>query len=78
MATSEIEMGIIRGKRQTMISVSTWISEKVRLARETACGENSALVLELTLASLEGLLRKMEGQIRDGVRTLDCGDFLPE
>lgn len=78
MATSEIEMGIIRGKRQTMISVSTWIEKKVRLARETSRSENSGLVLELVLGALEGLKGSIDRQVSNGVRTLDCGDFLPE
>ena len=78
MATSEIEMGIIRGKRQTMISVSTWIEKKVRLARETSRSENSGLVLELVLGALEGLKGSIDRQVGNGVRTLDCGDFLPE
>lgn len=78
MATSEIEMGIIRGKRQTMISVSTWIEKKVRLARETSRSENSGLVLELVLGALEGLKGSIDRQVSGGVKTLDCGDFLPE
>lgn len=78
MATSEIEMGIIRGKRQTMISVSSWIAKKVRLARETSRSENSGLVLELVLGALEGLKGSIDRQVSGGVKTLDCGDFLPE
>lgn len=79
MINDELETGIIRGKRQTMISVSSWIAKKVRLARETAQGcENGGLVLELMLGALESLRESIDRQVSDGVCTLDCGDFLPE
>ena len=78
MATSEIEMGIIRGKRQTMISVSTWIGKKVELTRNTAGTVDKGLILDLLLGALEGLKGSIDRQVSDGVCTLDCGDFLPE
>ena len=78
MATSEIEMGIIRGKRQTMISVSTWIGKKVELTRNTAGTIDKGLILDLLLGALEGLKGSIDRQVNGGVKTLDCGDFLPE
>lgn len=78
MATSEIEMGIIRGKRQTMISVSTWIGKKVELTRKTAGTVDKGLILDLLLGALEGLKGSIDRQVNGGVKTLDCSDFLPE
>lgn len=78
MKTNELEMGIIRGKRLTMISISSWIGKKVELARETAGTAGSGLVLELTLGALENLQNRINSQVSNGVNTLDCSDFLPE
>lgn len=78
MYNSELETGIIRGKRQTMLSVSRWIGRRVELARKSVGSVDSALLLELTLGALESLQGKIDRQVSDGVRTLDCSDFLPE
>ena len=78
MATSEIEMGIIRGKRQTMLEVSRWIGKKVELTRKTAGTVDKGLILDLLLGSLDNLKGSIDRQVGNGVRTLDCGDFLPE
>ena len=78
MKPNELETGMIRGKRLTMISVSSWIGKKVELARKTARNADSGLVLELTLGALENLQNRINRQVRNGVVTLDCGDFLPE
>jgi hypothetical protein len=78
MYNSELETGIIRGKRQTMMSVSSWIAKKVELARSSTGTADSGLVLELMLAALDTLRQKIDGQVSNGVKTLDCSDFLPE
>lgn len=78
MQNTELETGILSGKRQTMVSVSYWIGGKVELARRTSETEDAGKVLELTLFALETLKRKIDGQLRKGVNTIDCSDFLPE
>lgn len=78
METNELETGIIRGKRKTMISVSSWLSRRLELARRTSATEDPGKVLELTLLALDTLCSKMDEQIRNGVKTIDCSDFLPE
>lgn len=78
MNRTELETGMLSGKRQTMLSVSGWISEKIRIARASAEKLDSATVLSLTLAALETLKDRMDSQLKNGVDTLDFGDFLPK
>lgn len=78
METKELETGMIRGKRQTMVTVSSWIADKVELARATSRTESAEKVLELTLVALNALKKKIDAQLLDGVKTIDCADFLPE
>lgn len=78
MYRSELETGIIRGKRQTMISVAYWIERKVELARKTSGTDNAGLVLELTLCAFSTLKEKIDEQVKNGVNTIDCSDFLPK
>ncbi len=75
---NELETGIIRGKRQTMVSVSSWIGDKVELARDTSRTESADKVLELTLLALDSLKKRIDAQLHSGVKTIDCEDFLPE
>lgn len=75
---TELETGVIRGKRQTMVSVSSWIGSKVELAKRTARTEDADKVLELTIVALNALKKKIDKQLHDGVKTTDCRDFLPE
>lgn len=75
---NELEIGMIRGKRQTMVSVSSWIADKVELARRSSRTEDSGKVLELTLLALDALKQKIDAQLYRGVNTLDCSDFIPE
>ena len=78
METNERETGMIRGKRQTMVTVSSWIADKVELARATSRTESAEKVLELTLVALNALKKKIDAQLLDGVKTIDCADFLPD
>ena len=78
METNELETGMIRGKRQTMVTVSSWIADKVELARATSRTESAEKVLELTLVALNALKKKIDAQLLDGVKTIDCADFLPD
>ena len=75
---NELETGMIRGKRQTMVTVSSWIADKVELARHTSRTESAEKVLELTLVALNALKKKIDAQLLDGVKTIDCADFLPD
>lgn len=75
---NELETGMIRGKRQTMVTVSSWIADKVELARATSRTESAEKVLELTLVALNALKKKIDAQLLDGVKTIDCADFLPD
>lgn len=75
---NELETGMIRGKRQTMVTVSSWIADKVELARATSRTESADKVLELTLVALNALKKKIDKQLLDGVKTIDCADFLPD
>ena len=75
---NELETGMIRGKRQTMVTVSSWIAEKVELARATSRTESADKVLEFTLFALNALKKKIDEQLLDGVKTIDCADFLPD
>lgn len=78
MHNTELETGILSGKRQTMVSVSSWIGGKLELAKDTSRTEDAEKVLELTLVALKALKKKIDGQLRKGVNTIDCSDFLPE
>ncbi|MBO6063451.1 MAG: hypothetical protein J6P62_05700 [Bacteroidales bacterium] len=75
---NELETGMIRGKRQTMVTVSSWIADKVELARATSRTESAEKVLELTLVAMNALKKKIDEQLLDGVKTIDCADFLPD
>ena len=75
---NELETGIIRGKRKTMISVSSWLSRRLELAKRCSETSGSEKALSLTLLALDTLCSKMDEQIRNGVKTIDCSDFLPE
>ena len=59
-------------------ALSSWIAEKVELARRTSETEDDGLVLELTLYALDALKKRIDAQLRDGVKTIDCSDFIPE
>lgn len=78
MYRNELETGMIRGKRLTMISISDWLSKKVQLARKSMTGDNGDMILSLTLCALDNLKESIDRQVRNGVVTLDCSDFLPE
>ena len=36
------------------------------------------MALELTLVALNALKKKIDAQLLDGVKTIDCADFLPD